>query len=109
MNKEEKEMTIKDFLEAFNAKSIDELPDEMIVGVLSLITEPRYGGATTIYEESNESERDQFIKDAKRCINGEVEIEYRFVNNEGVKTEDNEDYFEWISRHSVWYETITTL
>lgn len=104
----EREEITKEYLDALNAKSIDELNDEIIVGILSLTTDSIYGGATTIYDECNETERKQFIEDAKRVIKGDADMDFLLVNKEGVKTGSNEEYFEWISRHSVWYRITAT-
>lgn len=104
---DDKDEIIELFLTSFNVESIYELPDKVLVDLFDSITKDIvrcHGGASTVYKESNKKERKQLVEDVKKCFEGKAEISYRFINGEGVKTEDNEEYFKWISRHSVWYE-----
>ena len=104
---DDKDEIIELFLTHFNVDSIYELPDKVLVELFDFITKDIvrcYGGASEIYKESNKKERKKLVEDVKKCLEGTAEISYSMVNREGVKTEDNEEYFKWISRHSVWYD-----
>jgi hypothetical protein len=100
----EEKHIINEYLASFKVKHIDELPKTVLIGLLGEFTEPLYGGALRIYEESNEDERKTLIKHVRECIEGNASISYYLVSNEGVKSTDNDDYFDFCSRHSVWYE-----
>lgn len=95
---------IDEYLELFNAKCIDELPDIALIDLLSSFCAPYYGGALKIYEESDDDERKVLIADVKKCLKKEATMSFYLLSNEGVKNAANDDYFDFCSRHSVWYE-----
>ena len=96
--------TIDEYLEGFKARSIGELPGEVLAGLMDDIVQPMYGGAYTIYEESDDEEREKLVADIVKCLEGNASISYHLVVKEGVLTEKNEGYFDFCDRHSVWYD-----
>ena len=104
MNDLERQATIAECLSLFNANNIDELPDNALLLIIDSVVPPIYGGASTIYKESNKAERKALVADVKKCLANEAEITYQLVCNEGVRGPSTEEYFVWCSRHSVWYE-----
>lgn len=104
MNGKVETKVIDKYLEMFKAKSIDELPDIALLDLLSSFSAPLYGGALRIYEESDNDERKSLIEDVKKCLEKKATISYHLVSDEGVKSPANDDYFDFCSRHSVWYE-----
>ena len=107
MFRDDNDEIIELFLTHYNVESIYELPDKVLVDLFDSITKDIvrcYGGASMVYKESNKKEQKQLVEDVKKCFEGNAEISYCFINREGVKTEDNEEYFKWISRHSVDYQ-----
>ena len=109
MFRDDKDEIIELFLTHFNVESIYDLPDKVLVDLFDSITQDsvrRYGGASTVYKESNKKERKQLIEDVKKCFEGNAEISYILLYREPVdpKDEDDEEYNKWISRHSVDYQ-----
>lgn len=102
-----KKKIIAAYLEGFKVNGIYELPDIALVGLMDEIMPPLYGGANTIYDESDDEERKLLIEDVRRCIEGEASITYLLVSGEGVKNDINKGLFDFSERHSVWYEITT--
>ena len=101
MTREERKTRI---LKLFGVKRIEDLTDGFEIAMAYDDAFEKYGDVETIYKECDESERKTFIEYVIKCYNEGKIIHTHMVENEGVMDESTESYFEWCSRHSVWYE-----
>ena len=88
----------------YGVKRIEELTDGLEIAFVYDCVFEKCGDVETIYKECDESERKTFIEYVIKCYNEDKVIHTHMVENEGVMDESTESYFEWCSRHSVWYE-----
>ena len=91
-------------MELYGVKHIEELNDGFKIARFYDFVFEKYGDVKTIYKECDESERKTFLEYVIKCYNEDKEMLTHIVENEGVRDESTESYFEWYSRHSVWYE-----
>lgn len=101
---EDKETIIQQILNLYHKERMEELPDKALLCILDILVSPGYGGAMKIYKESNKKERKAFMEDVWKCIKGEAEITYYFIDREGVVNVDGTA--EFATPHSVWYKII---
>lgn len=107
MNETEKKETVRMFLDTFKVNSIDDLPEHALPNLLDmLLPDNGIGSVDTIYGECNEKEKRKLIVDIKKCINDNKTMSLYITSNEGVSNGKNNDYFDFCTRHSIWYEII---
>jgi hypothetical protein len=100
-----KEIIIKQMLYIYNTTSLYNLRTRQLATIYDAVCEPSpFGSAMQICDESNHDEREKFSKVLIDCLQGKREIQIYRVQNEGVRTDGNDDYFMWCERHSCWYQ-----
>jgi hypothetical protein len=105
MKETERMEIIKIFLDMFEVNNIEDLPNEALPNLLDMITpQTNEGTWSIIYKESNKDERKQLIADIKNCLNEKCKMSLYHIYCEGIMDENTRDYFDFCSRHSVWYE-----
>lgn len=106
MDETERKATVKMFLDAFKVNSIDDLPEHAWPDLIDMLFPDDHIRAYIIYRECNKKEKQSFVADIKKCINGNKKMFTYPVLNEGVYDDNTKDYFDFCARHSIWYEII---
>ena len=100
-----REDIVNQMLQARKVNSIDNLDDEDVVVLYDLL-DFDYGGASVIYDECPDVDKREFASIIRDCIAGKKAIEIYRIYCEGVRDEETEEYFEWCSKHTYWYQEI---
>ena len=101
----EKKLVIEKMLGIYKVQSLSGLTTSQLATIYDMVNEPSpFGSAVQICDESDHDERLEFSKVLTRCLEGKQDIFIYRVQNEGVRTDENEEYFKWSERHSCWYQ-----
>lgn len=104
----EKEESINHFLNAVNARSIEDLDCNLLAHLYDFAFNDTSASAVTICEESDTEEREDFRIALLNAMKGLAGIVLFNSNAEGVRSQKNKEYFDFYTRHTDWYE-VTSL
>lgn len=101
-----REDIINNWLKMLNVKHLEDFSVEQLACLYDELYTSSYGSASLIFDESNEEERTELGKFLLNCIKDNKQLSIYQVFNEGVRDKTTEQYFEWCSKHTCWYQVI---